>query len=73
MAQPERISVEIELPADPWDFKREGDGLGEISQEVEVYGVVGVGFDGNPTWKGVFLGEGFEGHPLRRDFLLQRP
>ena len=37
MAQPERITVEIELPADPWDFEREGDGLGEISQEVEVY------------------------------------
>ncbi len=37
MAQPERITVEIELPADPWDFEREGDGLGEISQDVTVF------------------------------------
>ena len=37
MTQPKRIPVEIELPADPWDFIREGDGLGEISQEVTVF------------------------------------
>ncbi|MCH8192194.1 MAG: NADH-quinone oxidoreductase subunit C [Chloroflexi bacterium] len=42
-------------------------------QEREVYDLMGVGFDGHPNLKRVFLWEGFEGHPLRRDFLLQRP
>ena len=32
-----RISVELEeLPGDPFDFTREGDGVGEISQDVKV-------------------------------------
>ena len=42
-------------------------------QEREVYDLMGVAFDGHPNLKRVFLWEGFEGHPLRRDFLLQRP
>ena len=42
-------------------------------QEREVYDLMGVGFDGHPNLKRIFLWEGFEGYPLRRDFLLQRP
>jgi NADH-quinone oxidoreductase subunit C len=38
-------------------------------QEREVYDLFGVSFDGHPNMKRIFLWDGFEGHPLRRDFL----
>ncbi len=42
-------------------------------QEREVYDLMGVHFEGHPNLKRIMLWEGFEGHPLRKDFLLQRP
>ncbi len=42
-------------------------------QEREVYDLMGVRFEGHPNMKRIMLWEGFEGHPLRKDFLLQRP
>jgi len=38
-------------------------------QEREVYDLFGIRFEGHPNMKRLFLWEGFEGHPLRRDFL----
>lgn len=38
-------------------------------QEREVYDLLGVSFSGHPNMKRMFLWEGFEGHPLRRDYL----
>ena len=38
-------------------------------QEREVWDLMGVRFDGHPNMKRVLLWEGFEGHPLRKDFL----
>ena len=38
-------------------------------QEREVYDLMGISFDGHPKMKRIFLWEGFEGHPLRRDYL----
>ena len=38
-------------------------------QEREIYDLLGVTFTGHPNMKRLFLWEGFEGHPLRRDFL----
>jgi len=38
-------------------------------QEREVYDLMGVRFEGHPNMKRIFLWEGFEGHPLRRDYL----
>ena len=38
-------------------------------QEREIYDLLGVRFAGHPNLKRLFMWEGFEGHPLRRDYL----
>ncbi len=38
-------------------------------QEREVWDLMGVHFEGHPNMKRVLLWEGFEGHPLRKDFV----
>jgi len=38
-------------------------------QEREIYDLFGISFTGHPNLKRIFLWEGFEGHPLRKDFL----
>ena len=38
-------------------------------QEREIYDLMGISFQGHPNLKRIFLWEGFEGHPLRRDYL----
>ena len=38
-------------------------------QEREVWDLLGVHFRGHPNMKRILLWEGFEGHPLRRDYL----
>ena len=38
-------------------------------QEREIWDLMGVNFDGHPNMKRIMLWEGFEGHPLRKDFL----
>ena len=38
-------------------------------QEREVYDLMGIRFEGRDEMKRIFLWEGFEGHPLRKDFL----
>jgi len=38
-------------------------------QEREAYDLLGIRFEGHPNMKRIFLWEGFQGHPLRRDYL----
>ena len=38
-------------------------------QEREIYDLMGISFPGHPNLKRIFLWEGFQGHPLRRDYL----
>lgn len=38
-------------------------------QEREIYDLMGVKFEGHPNMKRIFLWDGFEGHPLRKDYL----
>jgi NADH-quinone oxidoreductase subunit C len=42
---------------------------GALLQELEVYDLMGIRFDGHPDLKRLFLWEGFPGFPLRKDFL----
>ena len=38
-------------------------------QEREIYDLMGIGFEGHPNMKRIVLWEGFQGHPLRKDYL----
>jgi NADH-quinone oxidoreductase subunit C len=38
-------------------------------QEREIYDLMGISFEGHPNLKRILLWEGFEGYPLRKDFL----
>jgi NADH-quinone oxidoreductase subunit C len=38
-------------------------------QEREIYDLLGITFVGHPNLKRIFLWEGFQGYPLRRDYL----
>lgn len=40
--------------------------------EREVYDLFGVHFDGHPDLKRIFMYEGFEGYPLRKDYPLRK-
>ena len=38
-------------------------------QEREIYDLMGIAFEGHPNLKRILLWEGFEGYPLRQDYL----
>jgi len=38
-------------------------------QEREVYDLMGIRFEGHPNMKRIVLWQGFQGHPLRKDYL----
>ena len=42
---------------------------GAAFQEREIWDLMGISFSGHPNMKRIMLWEGFEGHPLRKDYL----
>ena len=42
-------------------------------QEREIYDLMGIAFEGHPNMKRIFLWDGFKGHPLRKDFIIDVP
>jgi len=38
-------------------------------QEREIYDLMGIRFEGHPNMKRILLWDGFQGHPLRKDYL----
>ncbi len=40
-------------------------------QEREAYDLLGIVYDGHPDPRRIFLWEGFEGHPLRKDYVQE--
>ena len=42
---------------------------GALLQELEIYDLMGIRFEGHPNLRRIFLWEGFAGWPLRKDFL----
>jgi len=41
---------------------------GAYYQECEVYDLMGIHFEGHPNLKRILLWDGFDGHPLRKDY-----
>ena len=42
---------------------------GANAQEREIYDLIGISFEGHPNMKRIFLWDGFQGHPLRKDYV----
>jgi len=42
---------------------------GAVFMEREIFDLMGISFTGHPDLKRIFLWEGFNGHPLRKDYL----
>lgn len=60
-----KTGVNREKPVVPSVFPIWG---GAIWQEREVYDLLGIVFTGHPDLKRILTHEGFEGHPLRKDY-----
>ena len=72
VARRRRVRVKAFLPAeDPSVDSVSGIYWAANLAEREVYDLMGIRFDGHPDLRRVFLPEGYEGHPLRKDYPLE--
>lgn len=61
----DRIGVEVDSVASVWPTAE--------WHEREVWDLFGIRFRGHPDLRRIVLDEGFEGHPLRKDFVDRKP
>jgi NADH-quinone oxidoreductase subunit C len=72
--QKERLCLKVDLPPEePVVDSVTGIWPTADWQEREVYDMFGIRFRGHPNLKRILLWEGYEGHPLRKDFGDPRP
>jgi NADH-quinone oxidoreductase subunit C len=57
---PDRIKPSVPSVTDIW--------RGADFQEREIFDLFGINFEGHPNLKRIALWEGFQGHPLRKDY-----
>ncbi|HNS50771.1 MAG TPA: NADH-quinone oxidoreductase subunit C [Anaerolineae bacterium] len=64
------LSLKVRLPdrADPHVPSLVPVFKGADFQELEAYDMFGIRFDGHPSLRRIFLWEGFDGYPLRKDY-----
>lgn len=68
-----RLRLKVRLPAgDPSVASLSGLWKNADWLEREVYDLFGVRFEGHPDLRRLLLYDGFEGHPLRKDYPLRR-
>lgn len=68
-----RLRLKASLPAaDPSIASLSGLWKNADWLEREVYDMFGVRFEGHPNLQRLFMYDGFEGHPLRKDYPLRR-
>jgi NADH-quinone oxidoreductase subunit C len=73
LAAKKRLRIKLSLP----DDRPSVDTLTQVWKnanwlEREVYDMFGICFDGHPDLRRLFMYDGFEGHPLRKDYPLRK-
>ena len=66
------VSLKVKLPrANPAIASVTPIWRGAEFQEREVYDLFGVTFEGHPDLRRILMWEGFEGHPMRKDYVVE--
>jgi len=73
LAAKRRLRIKLSLP----DDRPSVDSLAPVWKnanwlEREVYDMFGIRFEGHPDLRRLFMYDGFEGHPLRKDYPLRK-
>ncbi|NNN21852.1 MAG: NADH-quinone oxidoreductase subunit C [Acidimicrobiales bacterium] len=69
----ERIRLRVQIPeSDPHVSTLMGIYPGVENMEREAFDLVGIVFDGHPDMTRILLPDGWEGHPLRKDYSVGR-
>ena len=73
MEPPARVRLRVQVPeSDPTVPSLFELFPGTEAMEREVYDLMGIRFDGHPDLTRILLPEGWEGHPLRKDYAMGR-